>query len=310
MKELAIKIRQRCNTKENWEKVNPLLDMGEMGVQIPSPGDVDNPNARWFFKFGDGKHRWKDLPWASAVGDLNTDISLSLRDAAADAWAVGERLKGIEAKLYSPVSLSISDSAGTQEKTATPPTSITFNLNYTNDVDLKTGTITDPAGNKHTISESEMKLKKKTISGLTFTMQNNKVSTYRFVFKAKEIAGAGNGNVAIERSAQCNVTFADKIRYGFFTREEEDDKTFLDGLPHKIFDKEKSGSYTPNGKQYFYICYPAYMGDLAVKVNAFETTFNTTDATYSYSDNLKVAYKVCCSPEQYTKKVPIEFTIG
>lgn len=308
MKELAIKIRHRCNTKEIWESANPLLEQGEIGIQIPTANDADNPNARWFFKFGDGKNRWNNLPWASAVGDLNTDISLSLKDAAADAWAVGERLKEIEAKLYSPVSLSLSDSAGTREKTTTPPTSIVFNLGYENEVDLETGVIVYN-GKEYEISKSEMQSKKKTISGLTFTMQTNNKSVYEFTFKAKEIPGAGNNNTAIERTAKGKVTFADYVRYGFGERG-EDDTAFIAGLANKTFDNSKDSSFTPSGKQYFYICYPSYLGNLAAKVNAFTTDFTIENATYEYGENLKVPYKICRSPEQYTEKIPIYFKIG
>ena len=309
MKELAIKIRHRCNTKEIWESVNPLLDLGEIGVQIPTAEDMDNPNARWFFKFGDGKHRWKDLPWASADGDLVTDITLEIQGMAADAKATGEAIKALQAKLYTPVKLKISDSSGTREKQATPPTSITFNLDYSGEVDLKTGVIVDFTGKSHTITESEMLAKKKTISGLSFTMHTNKKSTYDFTFEAKELKSEGNGNTTPKRSEKCTVTFADKIRYGFFTRTDEDDKTFLDQLPNKIFEKTKDGSYTPKGEQYFYICYPAYMGALTAKVNAFATDFSESDAIYFYGENLKVPYKICRSPEQYKEKVPIYFTI-
>lgn len=310
MKELAIKIRHRCNTKEIWESVNPLLDLGEIGVQIPTAEDMDNPNARWFFKFGDGKHRWKDLPWASADGDLVTDITLENQGMAADAKATGDAIKALQAKLYEPVELKISDSSGTREKQATPPTSIIFNLGYSGEIDLKTGVIVDFTGKSHTITESEMLAKKKTISDLTFIMDTNKKSTYNFTFEARELESAGNGNTTPKRSKKCTVTFADKVRYGFYTRADEDDKTFLDQLSNKTFDNTKDGSYTPKGEQYFYICYPAYMGELTAKVNAFATDFSESDAIYSYGENLKVPYKICRSPEQYKEKVPIYFAIG
>lgn len=311
MKELAIKIRHRCNTKEIWESVNPLLDQGEIGIQIPTPGDMDNPNARWFFKFGDGKHRWKDLPWASADGDFVTDIYLENQGMAADAKATGDAIKALQAKLYSPLVLTIKDKTGTREKTVTPPSSIIFELGYNGEIETEGAKIVDFNNKEYPISANELKNKQKTISGLSFSLSKTSKSTFKFIFKAKESGNPGNNDTITERSSECKVVFADKTRYGFCNIN-EDGQTFLNDLPNKNYNTSVDALFTPSGAQYFYICYPSYLGNLTAYVNGFKTTFDALeDIYYDYGESLQVKYKVYRSPELYSlKDIPVKFSIG
>lgn len=53
-KELKVRFQQRFDTVENWADVNPTLLAGEIGVE-------SGTNK---FKFGDGKTKWSELPYA------------------------------------------------------------------------------------------------------------------------------------------------------------------------------------------------------------------------------------------------------
>jgi hypothetical protein len=58
MKELKVRIRHRINEKDVWARVNPILEAGEMGIE--------SDTGR--FKYGDGKHKWRELDYAYGSG--------------------------------------------------------------------------------------------------------------------------------------------------------------------------------------------------------------------------------------------------
>lgn len=57
---MAYTIQQRRDTKENWEKVNPVLADAEIG--FIKDVDNDGKSKSSLFKIGDGKTAWIDLP--------------------------------------------------------------------------------------------------------------------------------------------------------------------------------------------------------------------------------------------------------
>lgn len=57
---MAYIIQQRRDTKENWEKVNPVLADAEIG--FIKDVDADGKSKSSLFKIGDGKTTWNDLP--------------------------------------------------------------------------------------------------------------------------------------------------------------------------------------------------------------------------------------------------------
>lgn len=58
MKELRVRLRHRYNEKDVWFRVNPILEAGEMGIE--------SDTGR--FKYGDGKHKWRELDYAYGSG--------------------------------------------------------------------------------------------------------------------------------------------------------------------------------------------------------------------------------------------------
>lgn len=53
---LNVRMRQRRDTQENWEKNNPILLNGEIAL-------VDTPNGELRMKIGDGANRYSALPF-------------------------------------------------------------------------------------------------------------------------------------------------------------------------------------------------------------------------------------------------------
>lgn len=47
----------RYDTKENWELYNPILEKGELAVEVDS--------GKYYLKCGDGKRDWNNLPYIS-----------------------------------------------------------------------------------------------------------------------------------------------------------------------------------------------------------------------------------------------------
>lgn len=67
MSTLHARMRQRRATAANWTSHNPVLGPGEVGLELPAPGDphLPGPNdSRWIkVKVGDGTTAWNDLPY-------------------------------------------------------------------------------------------------------------------------------------------------------------------------------------------------------------------------------------------------------
>lgn len=78
----------RTNPTNSWTIYNPVLRKGEIGIEETSDG-------LYLMKIGDGSTPWNNLPYAEPF----TDKSLTLRDVAADAWAVGARINSISERI-------------------------------------------------------------------------------------------------------------------------------------------------------------------------------------------------------------------
>ena len=69
---MAYLIQHRRDTKENWERYNPVLADGEMG--FIKDVDADGNQKTSLYKIGDGIHTWNDLPLFGYNGNVYTDF--------------------------------------------------------------------------------------------------------------------------------------------------------------------------------------------------------------------------------------------
>lgn len=316
MKELAIKIRHRCNTKENWEKVNPVLDMGEIGIQIPSSDfDAANPHSRWFFKFGDGERCWKDLPWAAAEGDFETDRSLTKQDAAADAKETGDRIRGLEASveqlLYKKLEIALSfdntSFSKTLEMTTSFPTQIKFKYttkNQNSNLSLVYGEKT--LWSKNNISPSSGSF---TVEDLNLTSQEQEPQ-FTFTLKGKEIYKGEEKTGEI--TAKATLKYSNYLLYGFADYDElSDDYLFLNNLEKNFNFPSEEFRKTPDPKgQYFYVCVPAYKKGIPVFVyNGYGTDlFKVKDIEYTNSNGYTTQYILYRPTDKYNSEAPIKLS--
>lgn len=58
LKELKVKVQQRYNDSSMWERIDPVLEAGEVGIE--------SNTGR--FKYGDGKKPWSKLEYAFGNG--------------------------------------------------------------------------------------------------------------------------------------------------------------------------------------------------------------------------------------------------
>lgn len=59
-KTVNIRVNQKIDTTANWIKANPILQKGEIGVEICS-------NGSYLIKIGDGTNKWGALKYANTV---------------------------------------------------------------------------------------------------------------------------------------------------------------------------------------------------------------------------------------------------
>jgi hypothetical protein len=60
---MAVQIQFRNDTAANWTAADPILAIGEMGIE----SDTDQ------FKVGNGEDSWSDLPYGGVVGPAGAD---------------------------------------------------------------------------------------------------------------------------------------------------------------------------------------------------------------------------------------------
>jgi hypothetical protein len=60
---MAVQIQFRNDTAANWTAADPILAIGEMGIER----DTDQ------FKVGNGEDSWSDLPYGGIVGPAGAD---------------------------------------------------------------------------------------------------------------------------------------------------------------------------------------------------------------------------------------------
>lgn len=91
MKQVVVKAGQRYNPAAVWEKVNPILIEGEMGIESDTG----------LFKFGDGVTPWKNLRYAGGGGSGGqVDTTLTKAGQAADAAATGKAIQEVDEKMF------------------------------------------------------------------------------------------------------------------------------------------------------------------------------------------------------------------
>lgn len=319
MRQIDVKIRHRCNTKETWELANPILDLGEMGIQLPV--DPTSSESRWFFKFGNGETRWNDLPWASADGDFRTDPLLTELGAAADAYYTGLRIEALELQMevlnYKPLSLKISvDGGATREKTGSPPTSITLKIEWSGQSakDNK-GVVTFKGESKDVVLNGSNA--SVTFSDLDLSMNAN-TPTFACKFEAIEEECPGNGNQEKTRSATTNLQFKDSVYHGYGALDVLEKNSATDFM--KSINKIKSFGLTlnktdttpdPNG-EYYYICAPAYYKNISVVTgeNATNVDLLGEDYEFDYGNDVKTKYRIYRTKNVYTSSIKIGFTVS
>lgn len=102
MKELKVRIRHRINEADVWFRINPVLEAGEMGIE--------SDTGR--FKYGDGKHEWRELDYAygSGLTSIVVDKIDDLPPAAEYPGAIA-----IVPRLYENVPIIGNDGKPTEE---------------------------------------------------------------------------------------------------------------------------------------------------------------------------------------------------
>ena len=324
MKELAIKIRHRCNTKEIWESANPLLEQGEIGIQIPSPGDADNPKARWFFKFGDGKNKWNDLPWAAAEGAV--DETLEKEGFAADAKVTGEAIKALSDKIdianYKKLTLTLTVENAVRERTKELLVTVKLTTKYSGAKPKNEQTTVEAKiGNPYPKKDvSNFNNKSVTFENLVLTkdFMMNKTPVINFEMTAVEDKCVGNDNKEITRTAQATLTFKDYVYYGYSKEKEahklDETTEFLKNL--KYIEKfglsvTKDNTSPDSNGEYYYICCPYYY-ELKRLVGG-EAAFNAEylgEGNLDYGDDIVIPYKFYRTKDVYKQPIAITFDIG
>ena len=65
---MVVRLQVRHDTKENWKHHNPILSVGEIGIEI------DNETTPNRMKIGNGKDNWENLPYYDASFMHTTDV--------------------------------------------------------------------------------------------------------------------------------------------------------------------------------------------------------------------------------------------
>ena len=65
---MVVRLQVRHDTKENWKHHNPILSVGELGIEI------DNETTPNRMKIGNGKDNWETLPYYDASFMHTTDV--------------------------------------------------------------------------------------------------------------------------------------------------------------------------------------------------------------------------------------------
>ena len=86
-------IQLRRDTKANWENANPILALGEPGVEINANGIVIG------FKLGDGINHWRDLEYQT--GDFK-DLADRITELETNVAGLNTQVGGIDSQLNNP----------------------------------------------------------------------------------------------------------------------------------------------------------------------------------------------------------------
>lgn len=103
-KTIKAQMKQRRDTKANWEATNPVLLAGELGIVS------DDPNL---YKVGDGTTAWNSLPFRGFDGTLSQELGTS-PNAVISQKVVSEKLTELESNI-GIVQKTVYDLSGKQD---------------------------------------------------------------------------------------------------------------------------------------------------------------------------------------------------
>ena len=65
MKQLPVRIQNRYHSADDWDRINPVLAPGEIGIE----SDTQK------VKYGNGETAWRDLPYAAGGGTVSGNVT-------------------------------------------------------------------------------------------------------------------------------------------------------------------------------------------------------------------------------------------
>lgn len=160
------KIIFRQDTRSNWESVNPVLSVGEPGIEI----DASTTPASIRLKIGDGQSSWKDLPYNA------TDLLVfqeKLNNISKEVETLTPEINTLSSKLTSlegTVTGIESDVSGIEEKNSQQDSSIAENTKQIDLVSDRLNTLTNSLSADSTLANGIYILEATVIDGtVTYT---------------------------------------------------------------------------------------------------------------------------------------------
>lgn len=253
----------RTNPTNSWTTYNPILRRGEIGIE-------ETQDGLYLIKIGDGATSWNNLPYAEPY----TDETLSLHNYAADAWAVGARIRDLESRISiveKPVveisGLSITPNSFEIGSTVT---SVTLYWNYKNGLSVVS----------QSINGTSIPLENRSY---TFTGQTISQTT-EFVLTAVDI----DGN---EISNSVYIVSSPNIYYGAALIPVTYNSAFVLSLSNQSYNGDDiSVNINAATNNYSYICYPARFGNKGFYFNNIRGGFSLQDTisftnSYGYTES-------------------------
>lgn len=275
MAQLDTRIALRNDTANAWKEENPVLLLGEMGIEVDTN----------MFKFGDGVTPWKELPYGKvqATDIFKTDM---LTVSAHGGVAAGEDLNGktvqevLKKILYPYVEPTVggataSPNGGTYEKGVTKTiTSVSIS------VTKKSEAITSVAlYNGSTLIEDKTGDAVKDGGTFTFSGLNIEVPTNGNQLTVKVTDAKGT----VQEKKTTAMTFVYPYYMGTCAAGTAIDETLVESLTKKVESKANKSSTFTVSDGHMVFAYPKAHGALKsiLDPNNFETIGNYTQNTVS-----------------------------
>ena len=293
MAQLDTRISLRNDTAENWRTENPILLMGEMGIEI----DTNR------FKFGDGVTPWNDVSYGQveATDIFRTDmLTVNAHGGVAanedlDGLTVQEVLKKILYPYVQPTlgNATASPSGGTYEKGVTKTiTSVSISVTKKSEIITKVALY-----NGSTLIEEKTGDSIKNGGTITFSNLNVVVPTNGNQLTVKVTDAKGT----VQEKKTTAMTFVYPYYMGSCAAGTAIDETLVESLTKKVESKgngTKSHTFSVNDGHMIF-AYPAGNKTLSsiLDPNGFETLGNYTrhDITVTGLDGTAQSYYVYVS---------------